>query len=173
MRATLDKSIPVIEFKLFSLLPTELRIKIWQFAILCPRIIHLSHNNEHNIVCILPRIAVLDICRESRAETMGRFKTLFDPQSQTLGRRMPIIYVNPDVDTLYFRFMVFRPAPFPKIHYESDLDFLHSNSLHPVKRLAFCLELFTAFFLKNEVECIKCLLKFRDLETLIIAIPLR
>jgi hypothetical protein len=168
-RSTLDRSKPAVEFKFFPYLPKELRVKIWKFGVPGPRAIHLNYSTKaQHMVCRQPLPAVLHTCHESRTETLSQFKTVFDPYAPAPSASIPTIYINPNVDTYYFRYMASHISPAGG--FESDFNILHRTTSHPVKRLALNHILFKELILENLFRGRRTLLQYRDLEALIIAI---
>ncbi|RAL59480.1 hypothetical protein DID88_006595 [Monilinia fructigena] len=87
-------------FTLFPILPTELRIKIWQLAASQPRIVHITYDHPtESLVSLSPAPALLATCGESRDESLPFFKKLSLPNSACNS----IIYLNLEVDTCYIR----------------------------------------------------------------------
>ncbi|KAI1125212.1 hypothetical protein F5Y10DRAFT_13401 [Nemania abortiva] len=104
-------------FRVFSQLPTELRLMIWSLCLPGPRIISIRcdprpvtqgalHQQEEDlshgrqlVQCRSPTPvpATLHVCRESRSEALRRYKLLFG-----MGGEPGTIYFNPLSDALYF-----------------------------------------------------------------------
>ena len=98
---------PPPTFTLFPNLPTELRIKIWQYSLLGPRIIEaaylpepfFSFNGAHPP-------PVFQACRESRDVALSVYKPLFESavgkdHIHNTIKTLPHIYINPTHDTIY------------------------------------------------------------------------
>src|ERR1700694_4467935 len=65
---------PLVEFKLFQDLPTELRLKIWTYALFSPRIVEVrarenKNGAQHRPVPTIGPYPLLRVCREARRET--------------------------------------------------------------------------------------------------------
>lgn len=87
-------------FTMFPLLPTELRIKIWQLAANQPRIVHITYDHPtESLVSLSPAPALLATCGESRDESLSCFQKLSLPNSACNS----IIYLNLEVDICYIR----------------------------------------------------------------------
>ncbi|KAH8681457.1 hypothetical protein BX600DRAFT_429392 [Xylariales sp. PMI_506] len=83
-------------FRLFSLLPTEIRLDIWQYS--ChQRVVEVYYNSKKDrCEASTPPPAILHVCRESRREALRLYKELFCTKTHSSN-----IYFNPEVDTLY------------------------------------------------------------------------
>jgi 2EXR family len=101
----------------FSSLPTELRLNIWHFSCLIPRLIEIRtddwpgqislyptrHGTKiHDIhwVTKCPAPAPLSVCHESREEALKVFRLRFE----VLASEDYTIYINPLLDTVYGNF---------------------------------------------------------------------
>jgi hypothetical protein len=103
---------PTKSFKLFSMLPTELRLNVWRFAIF-PRAVDIVVDETVKIAeprCSFTHFrtrtqlpATFLVCRESREVVLPQYKLCFGSASYP-NQAPSIIYFNPDVDTLYFGF---------------------------------------------------------------------
>ena len=93
-------------FLVFPELPSELRLKIWGYAISTPRTIEISC--ERGILatrkryakafhCASPPPSVLHVCRESRFEALNVYQPLF-----TTKHSPKYIYVSFDMDIIRF-----------------------------------------------------------------------
>lgn len=88
---------PPPTFHLFSLLYTELRFKIWKYA-LEPRIVSIRYNpTSRKCESPTPLPALLHVNRESRYETLRLYPLLF--ATPTAPSHIPF---NPMLDTPYF-----------------------------------------------------------------------
>ncbi|KAJ4414310.1 hypothetical protein N0V85_003203 [Neurospora sp. IMI 360204] len=100
-------------FTLFPLLPTELRLAIWQ-ASCHPRIleIHYCPSQDRCFTPSKPPV-ILSVCRESRHEALSRiYAKAFGTRTHTSGS----IYFAPELDILYI----------PR-YYEEEGDFHHHH----------------------------------------------
>ncbi len=83
------------EFTLFPLLPTELRLKIWQQSL--PQAPSLLPRTSLSVP-----LALLSTCRESRLIHRETFSLIFTPVALSLFTHPISLYYNPKVDeTLY------------------------------------------------------------------------
>lgn len=119
--ATDIKSVPLKELHLFTMLPSELRIKIWHFAMKQRRLIEIESgpdysiptgfgNGTHHWCRVCPRSrqppVLMHVCHESREEAEKVYKLrCFDSKiSPYLPYDPPEywIWFNPKSDILYF-----------------------------------------------------------------------
>jgi hypothetical protein len=76
------------EFRLFPILPKELRLQIWGIALSAPRIVNIICDESIEIPSFAksftssdPPPALLHVCRESRSEAFEIYKPLFQTKS--------------------------------------------------------------------------------------------
>ncbi|GAP84826.1 hypothetical protein SAMD00023353_0801390 [Rosellinia necatrix] len=83
-------------FALFTLLPAELRLQVWQLS--ChPRVVEVSYDPEEDrYTTTAPVPAVLQACHESRCESLRMYIRCFGTTSHE-----PRIYFYREMDTLY------------------------------------------------------------------------
>ncbi|KAI1876809.1 uncharacterized protein JN550_000881 [Neoarthrinium moseri] len=84
-------------FHLFSSLPAEIRLEIWQYTCCQPRVVEVYYDAAQDICTTnTPQPAALHVCTESRREASRVYKPLFGTISYAAN-----IYFHPDLDTLY------------------------------------------------------------------------
>ncbi|KAI0132320.1 hypothetical protein BJ170DRAFT_592283 [Xylariales sp. AK1849] len=83
-------------FRAFSLLPTEIRLEIWQYS--ChQRVVEISYDAEKDqCTTVTTPPSVLYSCSESRREALRIYKRLFGTKTHEAR-----IYFHPGLDTLY------------------------------------------------------------------------
>jgi hypothetical protein len=88
-------------FHLFSSLPAEIRLQIWQYG--ChQRVVEVSYNAEKDLCTTTTSPpAVLHTCHQSREEALRFYKKLFGTKTHPAE-----IFFHPELDTLYIP----RPA---------------------------------------------------------------
>jgi hypothetical protein len=76
------------EFRLFSSLPTELRVKIWGIALSIPRNVNIICQPSDGFTNLFKSSdrppALLHICHESRSEALEIYKPLFQTESSPI-----------------------------------------------------------------------------------------
>jgi len=84
-------------FEIFSSLPTEIRLKIWNHAAPGPRVVKVSYSScLQRYISDCPPPIILHINQESRSEAMLKYHRL------SLGiQDNPEIYVDLSIDTVY------------------------------------------------------------------------
>jgi hypothetical protein len=70
------------EFHLFPILPSEIRIKIWGIALSIPRNVTVDCKRGVRSFSPSEPPALLQVCRESRFESLQIYKTFFRPDSR-------------------------------------------------------------------------------------------
>ncbi|KAH6659757.1 hypothetical protein BKA67DRAFT_652974 [Truncatella angustata] len=84
-------------FHLFSLLPSEIRLDIWQHTCCHPRVVEVYYDAVvDECITKTTQPAVLYTCAESRREALRLYKPLFGTISADAR-----IYFHPEQDTLY------------------------------------------------------------------------
>ncbi|ETS83750.1 hypothetical protein PFICI_05626 [Pestalotiopsis fici W106-1] len=84
-------------FHLFSSLPTEIRLEIWQYSCSSPRVVEVYYDAKlDQCTTITPPPAILQACSEARREALRIYKPLFGTSTHRAR-----IYFHPQLDTLY------------------------------------------------------------------------
>ncbi|KAK6214480.1 hypothetical protein LQW54_004388 [Pestalotiopsis sp. IQ-011] len=84
-------------FHLFSELPAEIRLEIWQHSCSQPRVVEVSYDAElDQCTTVTPQPAVLQASTESRREGLRIYRPLFGTSTHPAR-----IYFHPQLDTLY------------------------------------------------------------------------
>ncbi|KAK6066977.1 hypothetical protein SCUP234_11814 [Seiridium cupressi] len=84
-------------FHLFSSLPAEIRLDIWQYSCCHPRVVEVYYDAESDqCATTTPQPATVSVCSESRREALRLYKPLFGTISHDAS-----IYFYPELDTLY------------------------------------------------------------------------
>ncbi|ORY63134.1 uncharacterized protein BCR38DRAFT_410094 [Pseudomassariella vexata] len=84
-------------FHLFSSLPTEIRLEIWQYNCHQPRVVEVTYNSEQDCCWTTSAPpAILSASHESRNEGLRFYKKLFGTKTHEAR-----IYFHPGIDTLY------------------------------------------------------------------------
>jgi hypothetical protein len=84
-------------FGLFSSLPAEIRLDIWQYTCCHPRVVEVCYDAERNqCTTVTPQPPALYVCSESRREALRLYRPLFGTISHSAS-----IYFHPELDTLY------------------------------------------------------------------------
>jgi 2EXR family len=90
-------------FPLFPILPTEIRLKIWQLALPGPRVVRVHAYDEANYLSLFrsptPPPQILFVCRESREQALLLYELCFGLEHINAPST---IYFNHELDTLYF-----------------------------------------------------------------------
>jgi hypothetical protein len=97
------------KFTLFPNLPLELRLKIWRHALPEPRIVKTPRDRENKVIGNMsgepstgqvsvrkPPIHLLQVCRESRQETLMIYRPMLSAQWNDRQ-----VYVDYNIDTCY------------------------------------------------------------------------
>lgn len=124
------------KFHQFPQLPPELRLMIWERALLCPRIVHLvirvspCELNTLFLKSITPAPSLVHVNFESRAvaQRFYEFRFFGDTVTGFTYQRKPKIYFNYDIDTL---FIDTSRKSIPPLH-----KFLLKSEIHKIKRIA-------------------------------------
>lgn len=84
-------------FHLFSSLPTEIRLEIWQYSCSQPRVVEVYYDAKlDQCTTVTPPPATLQACAEARREALRIYKPLFGTSTHCAR-----IYFHPQLDTLY------------------------------------------------------------------------
>ncbi len=80
-------------FNLFSELPPEIRLSIWEASLPGPRLI--THSSKHNRM-----LTPLAVCAESRRIVKAKLMRFLSPGPRFPKSGAPMVYVNPEIDTI-------------------------------------------------------------------------
>lgn len=84
-------------FHLFSALPVEIRLEIWQYTCCQPRVVEVYYDGAlDQCITTTPQPVALRICSESRREALRLYQPLFGTTTHDAR-----IYFHRDHDTLY------------------------------------------------------------------------
>lgn len=91
------------EFARFSLLPPELRLMIWTFALPGPRVLKVERRGrqghyEFYVLNALSGLGMLHTCLEARQVALKAFEMMPNPKFCLVHP----LYFNAEADTLYF-----------------------------------------------------------------------
>jgi hypothetical protein len=152
------------EFRLFSKLPTELRLMIWEQALPGPRLVDVDFHFRNklfsfgselmSLTSTLPHPTLLSVCTESRAVAKNRYKLSFAAEA---GK--PKIYFDENVDTLYIPFR----DTINVLTSLSAVDAFESLSFNWLRHLALGLGPDVGYF--NPVDYVDLVLSLGNLET--------